>query len=379
MQSIKLLWKLTDYMKICAIGLRGIPDVMGGIESHCQQLYPRMVKSGASVTVIARSPYVEQKQYVYEGVEIRSVWTLKHKFLETFMHTFLAIIYARIFIRPDVIHLHAIGPALLTPLARLLGMKVVVTHHGADYDRQKWSPFAKKVLKWGEYLGVRFSNATLVVGKTLTNLLRNRYTKDALKIRYVPNGMLPKFLEEVSSSHLPQELGIEPQSYILTVGRLVPEKGFHDLIEAYKNSKSTDKLVIVGDADHIDEYASNLLQQKSENIIFAGRRKGEELHALFSYAKVFVLPSYHEGLPIVALEAISAGIPVLLSDIAPNKDIEANDDSYFQIGNTYQLSEKLDRLDSLNLKLDKGIFLSKFDWDIIARETFNTFESLNTQ
>ncbi|AMJ94151.1 glycosyl transferase [Alteromonas stellipolaris] len=365
-------------MKICAIGLRGIPDVMGGIESHCQQLYPRMVKNGASITVIARSPYVKQKKYTYEGVNVISVWTLKHKFLETFMHTFFAILYARIFVHPDIIHLHAIGPALFTPLARLLGMKVVVTHHGADYDRQKWSPFAKKVLKLGEYLGVRFSNATLVVGKTLTELLRSRYIKYARKVRYVPNGMLPKFLEEVSSSHLPQELDIKPQNYILTVGRLVPEKGFHDLIEAYKNSKSTDKLVIVGDADHIDEYASNLLKNKSDNIIFAGRRKGEELHALFSYAKVFVLPSYHEGLPIVALEAISAGTPVLLSDIAPNKDIQAHDVSYFEVGNTSQLSEKLNVLDSLNLKLDKGIFLSKFDWDIIARETFDAFEDLDT-
>ena len=118
-------------MKICAIGLRGIPDVMGGIESHCQQLYPRMVEKGDSVVVIARSPYV-----------VVSVWTLKHKFLETFMHTFFAILYARIFVHPDVVHLHAIGPALFTPLARLLGMKVVVTHHGADYDRQKWNRLA---------------------------------------------------------------------------------------------------------------------------------------------------------------------------------------------------------------------------------------------
>ena len=142
-------------MKICAIGLRGIPDVMGGIESHCQQLYPKMVKQGAKVTVLARSPYVKEKRFNFEGVEVISVWALRHKLLETFLHTFIAIIYARLFVRPDIVHLHAVGPAIFTPLARLLGMKVMVTHHGADYDRQKWSPFAKKVLRFGEKMGIK--------------------------------------------------------------------------------------------------------------------------------------------------------------------------------------------------------------------------------
>ena len=235
-------------MKICAIGLRGIPDVMGGIESHCQQLYPRMVESGVSVTVIARSPYVNQKKYIYKGVNVISIWTLQHKFLETFMHTFFAILYARIFVHPDVIHLHAIGPALFTPLARLLGMKVVVTHHGADYDRQKWNGLAKFILKTGEKMGVIFSNKMFVVGKTLTQRLKTQFPKQAEKINYVPNGMLPSFTGAIAASALPNELCISSQGYILTVGRLVPEKGFHDLVAAYKASNSHLKLVIVGKA-----------------------------------------------------------------------------------------------------------------------------------
>lgn len=96
-------------MKLCAVGLRGIPDVMGGIESHCQQLYPRLVKSGMDVTVICRSPYVDASRDEYEGVKLRSVWTVKHKFIETFLHTFLAIFYARFVVKPDVLHIHGIG------------------------------------------------------------------------------------------------------------------------------------------------------------------------------------------------------------------------------------------------------------------------------
>ncbi|MAX54226.1 MAG: glycosyl transferase [Alcanivoracaceae bacterium] len=363
-------------MKICAIGLRGIPDVMGGIESHCQQLYPRMVEKGDSVVVIARSPYVSGNKYTYKGVDIVSVWTLKHKFLETFMHTFFAILYARIFVHPDVVHLHAVGPALFTPLARLLGMKVVVTHHGADYDRQKWNGLAKFILKSGEKMGVLFSNKMFVVGKTLTNRLKKQFPNQAEKIHYVPNGMLPSFTGDISASSLPKEMPISSQGYILTVGRLVPEKGFHDLVTAYKASNSHLKLVIVGQADHQDEYASTLVKQASDSIIFAGRRSGDELKALYKHARVFVLPSYHEGLPIVALEAISAGTPVILSDILPNKDIEAPVDSYFEVGDTAALANKLTNLDSLDLALDQNRYLYIFNWDRIADNTLSLMKSV---
>jgi glycosyltransferase involved in cell wall biosynthesis len=362
-------------MKICAIGLRGIPDVMGGIESHCQQLYPKMVGQGAEVTVLARSPYVSQKRYNYEGVEVVSVWALRHKLLETFLHTFIAILYARLFVRPDIVHLHAIGPALFTPFARLLGMKVMVTHHGADYDRQKWSPFAKKVLKFGEKMGITYGNRVLVVGRSLSELLKHSFPKHSDKISFVPNGMLPTLTGKITPDYLPKDLDIGANSYILTVGRLVPEKGFHDLLEAYKQSNISAKLVIVGDADHEDEYSKNLKQSAGSNIIFAGRRSGDELKALYQHASVFVLPSYHEGLPIVALEAISAGCKVLLSDISPNIDIEAPSDSYFKVGNVQELSVKLSTLMSLNLSLDREEFLNKYDWVSIATTTFGHAEN----
>lgn len=363
-------------MKICAIGLRGIPNVMGGIESHCQQLYPKMVEQGAEVTVLARSPYVDQKRYIYEGVEVISVWALRNKLLETFLHTFIAIIYARLFVRPDIVHLHAVGPALFTPLVRLLGMKVMVTHHGADYDRQKWSAFAKKVLRFGEKMGVTFGNRVLVVGRSLSESLKDIFPKYAGKIAFVPNGMLPTLTGRITADYLPKDLNIESNNYILTVGRLVPEKGFHDLIEAYVESDTTAKLVIVGDADHQDEYSKRLKSSASESVLFAGRRSGEELKALYQHALVFVLPSYHEGLPIVALEAISAGCKVLLSDIAPNVDIEAPNDSYFKVGSTEELSSKLTTLPNLNLNFDREEFLSKYDWERIALTTFGHAESL---
>lgn len=367
-------------MKICAIGLRGIPDVMGGIESHCQQLYPRLVENGVDVTVIARSPYIEKKHSVYKGVKVVSVWAMRHKLLETFLHTFIAIFYARLFVRPDIVHIHAVGPALFTPLARLLGMKVVVTHHGADYDRKKWSSFAKSVLKMGEKLGVKWGNKTLVVGKTLSEQLKTHFAPQANRITFVPNGSLTSFAGKISESYIPEDLNIQAGRYVLAVGRLVPEKGFDDLVLAFRNADIDLNLVIVGDCDHEDEYSQNLRRMASDQVIFAGRRSGDALKALYQHASVFVLPSYHEGLPIVALEAISAGTSVILSDITPNLDIEAPRDSYFNVGNISSLSKKLKNIDALDLFIDQKAFLKKFNWDGIASETLGHFSQvLNEQ
>lgn len=363
-------------MKICAIGLRGIPDVMGGIESHCQQLYPRLVENGVDVTVIARSPYIEKKHSVYKGVKVVSVWAMRHKLLETFLHTFIAIFYARIIVRPDIVHIHAVGPALFTPLARLLGMKVVVTHHGADYDRKKWSSFAKGVLKMGEKLGVKWGNKTLVVGKTLSEQLKTHFAPQANRITFVPNGSLTSFAGKISESYIPEDLNIQAGRYVLAVGRLVPEKGFDDLVLAFRNADIDLNLVIVGDCDHEDEYSQNLRRMASDQVIFAGRRSGDALKALYQHASVFVLPSYHEGLPIVALEAISAGTSVILSDITPNLDIEAPRDSYFNVGNISSLSKKLKNIDALDLFIDQKAFLKKFNWDGIASETLGHFSQV---
>lgn len=365
-------------MKLCVIGLRGIPNVMGGIESHCQQLYPRMAPNFEKITIIARKPYVKSECYTFGGVDIVPLWTIKNKFLETFLHTFIAILYARFVIKPDVIHLHAIGPGLLAPLGKLLGMKVIVTHHGADYNRQKWSSIAKNILKLGEKFSIRFADKVIVVGNSLTESLKLEYAKYSQKLLHIPNGTVGEFSISVPQEALPSDMPIVVKQYVLTVARLVPEKGIHDLVEAYKLTDQTKKLVIVGAADHNDGYSEQLLSQASDNIIFAGRREGEQLKALYQYAAAFVLPSYHEGLPIVALEAISAGSSVLLSDIEPNLDIGLPESCYFPVGNVKELAVKLGSIDQQSLTVDVAALMKKYDWDQIAQQTCDVLDNIGS-
>lgn len=358
-------------MKVGVVGLRGVPNIMGGIETHCQQLYPRMLKNnpGLDITIVGRSPYLHKDQYHYEGVNVESVWTLRNKYLETILHTFISIFFVKFKLQADCIHIHAIGPGLLSPLARLLGLKVVMTHHGSDYDRDKWNWFAKSLLRFGEWLSVKFANEVLVVGKSLTERLRQQYPRKADSISFIPNGIkVDTYIdEEFNQKKLLNSLGVEPKKYILFVGRLVPEKGVQDLINAYKQLKNTDyKLLVVGSSDHKDEFYKMIMDFKSENIIFAGFQKGNALKSLYENAAVFVLPSYHEGLPIVVLEALGYGLPILVSDIQPNLDIELPSNCYFETASTSELSEKLSQNEYDAFRLNYEEFFSYFSWDRIS-------------
>jgi glycosyltransferase involved in cell wall biosynthesis len=151
------------------IGLRGIPGVQGGIETHVENLAPLLVNHGIQVTILARKGF-QPRLSEYQGVKIKTLWSPKSKFLEAIVHTFFGIMYATVK-RPDILHIHAIGPSILTPIARIVGLKVVMTHHGPDYDRQKWGNLAKFILRLGEKLGTKFSNQVIVISNTINRLI----------------------------------------------------------------------------------------------------------------------------------------------------------------------------------------------------------------
>lgn len=155
-------------MKIVVTGTRGIPNIMGGVETHCEELFPRIAAKGYDITVIRRKSYVKDSLKEYKGVKLIDLETPKKKSFEAIIHTFKAIIKAKS-LHADIVHIHAIGPALLTPVARLLGMKVVFTHHGPDYDRDKWGNAAKIMLKLGERIGTTFSNEVIVISNVINN------------------------------------------------------------------------------------------------------------------------------------------------------------------------------------------------------------------
>ncbi len=361
---------------ICVTGLRGIPDVMGGVETHAEHLYDRLTAHAPDCRfiILGRSPYIGSRPYAYRTTTIAPIWTLKNKYAETILHTFLSIFYARFALRADAIHIHAIGPSLLAPLARLLGLKVLATHHGHDYHRLKWSGLARTALRLGEALMVRTAHHVICVSAASARTLRETYPARADAISYIPNGA-PAPGSAPACPDLLRRFGIDDEPFILAVGRLVPEKGFHDLLAAFRRSTARYKLVIVGNSDHEDAYSGALQQQASPRVVFTGRLTREQVLYLYTRAALFVLPSYHEGHPIVALEAMASGTPVLLSDIEPHLGLELPSRHYFALGDTAELAARLSNANFDALRIDVPDFVERFDWENIATATARILRS----
>ncbi len=372
-----------DAVRICVIGLRGVPGVPGGIETHVEQLVPGLAERGADVHVYARQNYVAgEVPYVWRGVTVHPTWAPSNTRLEAIVHTLLALFKARR-LKPDIVHIHAVGPSLVAPLARLMGMKVVFTHHGYDYDREKWNTLEKKVLRLGEWAGMRFAHGRIVVAKHIADAMQAKFNRN---VHFIPNGVQIDI--EAADDTVLDEFGLTKGRYVLLVARLVVEKRQMDLIEAFLHADMPDtKLVLVGGGDARSDYAEKLrARAKSHsNIVLTGSQSGARLGGLFANAGLFVLPSSHEGMPIALLEALAYGLPILASNIEANLALELDAESYFPLGDVPALSQAMQKKLSDSKRpsqasVDVGEMGSKimarYNWTTICEQTASLYLSV---
>lgn len=360
------------------MGTRGFPNVQGGVERHCEELYPRLVSMGCRVRVYARKGYVGPQTTYYRGVEIFPLWAPRKKSLEAIIHTFLGILHLAFHRKEfDLLHIHAIGPSLLTPVARLLGLKIVVTNQGPDYDRQKWGYTAKAALRFGEFLGTRFASKVIAVSRHIKETLEKRYGRE---IYFIPNGAAVP--NKVSPGPALKKYGLEKGRYILAVGRLVPEKGFHDLLDAFAGIDTDWRLVIAGGADHEDSYSAMIRKkaEKDSRVVATGFISGATLAEVYSNAGFLILPSYHEGLPLTILEAMSYGLPILASGIPANMELVTDKSWTFPPGDIATMRNKL--LEFIECPIKNEMILTntkrikeEFNWDRIALETLSLYKT----
>lgn len=363
-------------MKIVVTGTRGIPNIMGGVETHCEELFTRIARLGGDVTVIRRTDYAKDNLMEWNGVKLVNIDSPKRKSFEAIIHTFRAVNRAKR-MGADIIHIHAIGPAMLTPYAKLKGLKVVFTHHGPDYDRKKWGCAAKVVLKIGERMGCMFADEVIVISDVIKRLIARKYGRTE-HVHLIYNGVAaPEICDQPDYFN---DLGIEKGKYVFGMCRFVPEKNLHHLVEAFVRLKSEThneiKLVLAGDTDFEDSYSRHLKEMARENgVVLTGFIKGEKLHSLLTHAACYCLPSSHEGLPIALLEAMSYQLPVIVSDIPANIEVGLDKNSYFPCGDVEQLAIRLKTV--LSKPISRIPYdMRKYDWDKIAQETLSVYESI---
>jgi len=356
------------------LGQKGIPATYGGIERHVEELATRLAARGHDVTAYCR-PYYTKSRGEYRGVRLAQIPSVRTKHFDTATHCAFAM--PHILLEDyDIVHFHALGPSMFAGVPKARGAKTVVTVHGLDWQREKWGRVARWVLRRCEYSSIYFPQRTIVVSKALRE---HFWDAHGVTVTYIPNGTVLPHVREASKI---RRMGIEPGSYVLFVGRLVPEKGCHYLLEAFKRLAPDVDLIVAGGTSFSTEYVDRLHALGTPRTRFLGYVYGDVLDELYSNARLFVLPSDIEGLPIALLEAMSFGNCCLTSDIPENLEVIGDCGVTFRKGDVVDLASKLG---GLLAKPEKCVgmgerarrhVLETYDWDGVTLHTEAIYYSL---
>ncbi len=312
-------------MKIAFIGQKGIPATFGGVEQHVHELARRLTGRGHEVSVYVRDWYTPREIRQYDRIRLVHAPTVPTKHFDALAHSLTSSVHS-VFQNYELVHYHAIGPTFFSWIPAIFQKKVVSTIHRLDWQSGKWGMAGRSFLKFTERTALYIPNATIVVSDHLRQYFEAKYRR---RVSYIPNGVC--FSEAAPPQTIATKYGLRGKDYILFLGRFVPEKKVDLLIEVFKAVKgdpgdSDLKLVLAGGSSASDEYAANLARQAEgrRDVVFTGYVTGREKAELFSNALLFVLPSYLEGHPIALLEAMSYGVPCLVSDISPHSEVIAH-------------------------------------------------------
>lgn len=365
------------------LGCRGLPATYGGVERHVEEIGARLVERGHEVTVYCRPHYSDPEVGDhYRGMRRVVLPGIATKRLDALSHTAVAAAHAA---REgyDVVHYHAVGPGLVSPVSKVSRRSaVVLTVHGLDFAREKWGPGARLALQVGARMSAYVPDRTIVVAEGLREHYLQAY---GVQTSYVPNGVAtPSAGASDGDGAL---AGVGARDYLLSVGRLVPEKGSHLLLEAFGAlpERTRPSLVVVGGNSFTGDYVEALTRRASElpDVHLPGFLYDEGLRTAYTNARIFVQSSTVEGMPLTVLEAASYGRPLVLSDIPVHRQLIGHDrpgGRLFASGDAASLSDALARA-----LADRGAeaaggravgreLTERFSWDASVDGTLEAYE-----
>lgn len=376
-------------MKIAMIGHKRIPSREGGVEIVVEELASRMAVCGQDVTVYNRGGHhvagkendKRYKEKTYKGIHMVTIPTFNKKSLNAIVYAILATIHA-VCGRFDVIHYHAEGSCALLWLPHLLGIRTVATIHGLDWQRAKWGGFATKFLLFGEKTAAKYADEIIVLSQNVQQYFGDTYHRQT---RFIPNGIT--ISKPKSTNEIEKKFGLKKNAYLLFLARIVPEKGLHYLIEAYRSLDTDMPLVIAGGSSHSDDYMDRIrkLAAEDKRIMMTGFVQGQTLEELYSNCYLYILPSDVEGMPISLLEAISYGRMCLCSDIKENRETAKEQANYFEHANVNALKDALQTIlqdeelllngnDEAHIRTRQEFVKVHYDWEKVVKQTMELYK-----
>lgn len=369
-------------MKIAIIGHKRIPSNEGGIEKGVEQHAWRMVERGHQVTVYNRGghnsygkEYDHEKKRWYRGIRVVTIPTFRGP-CEVPLYSLLATLHCIFISRPDVISFRASGPCMMVPLARMFHIRTVASLHGLDSQREKWGRFASWYLRMGERMAAKVADVCLVLSHGMKQFVDCTYKTNSIVFANgvdAPTKLEPNIIKD--------KWGLEKNSFVLSMGRIVPEKGLQYLIGGFKRCKTDKKLVIAGAPYSNFEYYRSLQEMAKEDsrIIFTGFITGDIINELYSNAYIFGLPSNLEGMSNALLEAMSFGNCCLTSNIPENTEVVGDYAVVHTKGSEDDVYEKLQMLlDNPELvakykRLAAPYILKNYSWDCVVDQMLEIY------
>jgi len=378
--------------RIAMIGIKGLPNVPGGVERHVEELSQRIVEKGHAVTAYVREKYTLPGMNEWKGIKLQRVPCISTKHFEAITYSLMATLHA-VFIDRNFTHYHyhGVGPSLVSWIPRVFATraKVITTFHCRDSQHGKWNAIARFFLRLGEWTAVMWSHLTIAVSRTIRDYCQQNFGRDVV---YVPNGVSSL---KGASTEILERFGLTSQAYGIVISRLVSHKDIETVIHAWEKKDAVPlsiPLVIVGGSSHTDTYASYLYSLASSRVKFLGPQSGEVLASLLTHARVFISASRAEGLPISVLEALACGVPTILSDIPEHREIatEAHETGkgivtkFFLTGSSESLRKEIDSElardeDSLRIQVRSAeAFVQEcYNWNMIADRIEHIYESVS--
>lgn len=366
-------------LNIAMFGHKHILSREGGVEIVVNELATRMAARGCHVICYDRkNSHISgerlDKRREYKGVRIIPVFTIERRGLAALTSSFSAA-WKAARSKADIIHIHAEGSAAMCRILKRKNKKVVVTVHGLDWARAKWGGFATRYIKFGEKQAVKHSDEIIVLSRSVQEYFKVTYNRDTV---FIPNGVTRP---EIRETEVIKNLwNLEKGSYVLFLGRIVPEKGLRYLIEAWRGINTDKKLVIAGGASDTHKFLNEMKVMAGKNVLFTGFQQGRVLEELYSNAYIYVLPSDLEGMPLSLLEAMSYGNCCVVSDIPECVEVVEDKAVIFPRGNVDELKRVLQELLDDEKKVQKfkdgtaDYILNKYDWDNVVELTLKLYK-----
>ena len=324
-------------MRIAILGTRGIPASYGGFETFAEHLSTRLVARGHDVTVYCRSHYVSPRQLEFHGVRLKVLPTIRHKYFDTVIHTFLSAIHT-ISQRYDAALICNCANAPFSPIVRLAGTPVAINVDGLEHKRKKWSWLARRYYRFAEYLSTLLPTEMVTDAQVIQDYYLARHNARSTMIAYGSE------VERRPNRELVRKWRVEPNRYVLYVSRLEPENNAHLVIEAFKKVRTAYRLLVVGDAPYAEQYINSLKASArgDKRIVFTGFVFGQDYRALQQNAYCYVHATEVGGTHPALLEAMGYGNCVLT--LATPENMEVVGDAGVPYIDEFDLAEKLQRV-----------------------------------